>query len=367
MPLLGTNPLANPLANPGHTLGLAHLAAASSRTRGPWAYQLHPVAWLLVLALGLPYLAALHHLRRLSRRADRDTSAGKAWDRLYTPSTRQILSFASGLLAFTLAVSWPLADLAAHWSLTALLAQRLLIVLAAAPLMIVGLSDRMLSRITRPAPIDAAVEVLSRPAVAIVFFAVVSIGTLLTPAVAAQSSSALARYAIDLLLLAAGVVLWTPVIRRIPGAHHPGSAGTAAYLFVQSVLPNFPAVVYVLARHPFYPAFAGSHIAIGISPLSDQQLAGILAKVATLPVLWSAAWVALARGQRAAAKDVDDPPLTWEQVERSLERAGRRERRLEMRSRLRSSGQRHHSAIPRLPASRAPDSPDIPDDRHRLG
>ena len=38
--------------------------------------------------------------------------------------------------------------------------------------------------------------------------------------------------------------------------------------------------------------------ALGISPLVDQQLAGVVAKVATLPVLWSAAWMALMRAQR---------------------------------------------------------------------
>ncbi len=54
----------------------------------------------------------------------------------------------------------------------------------------------------------------------------------------------------------------------------------------------------------------------------DQQLAGVVAKVATLTVLWSAAWRALMRAQRAdtaEAEGEDGEPLTWAEVEPHLE------------------------------------------------
>jgi hypothetical protein len=99
------------------------------------------------------------------------------------------------------------------------------------------------------------------------------------------------------------------------------------YLFVQSIVPGFPAVIYVFARHPLYPAFAHAHAAIGLSPVGDQELAGVVAKMATIPVLWSVAWVALARAQREDADGADSTTLTWAEVERHLERSERLERR----------------------------------------
>jgi cytochrome c oxidase assembly factor CtaG len=165
--------------------------------------------------------------------------------------------------------------------------------------------------------------------VAIVAFTVIVVGTLLTPAVAAYAAGAPARGAIDGLMVVAGMILWAPVVQHIPGARHPAAVGLAAYLFVQSILPSFPAVVFVFARHPLYPTFADAHRAIGLSALNDQQLAGIVAKMATLPVLWVVAWITLTRAERSRVEggDEDTRTLTWAEVERHLERAERMERR----------------------------------------
>ena len=125
-------------------------------------------------------------------------------------------------------------------------------------------------------------------------FSVVALGTLLPPAVAAQASSAGWRALTDGGLLLAGAVLWGPALHNIPGVHRTAPVGVAVYLFVQSIVPTFLAVIYVFGHRPFYSAFAGVHRAFGMSRLVDQQAAGVVAKVGTLPVLWSAAWRALA-------------------------------------------------------------------------
>jgi cytochrome c oxidase assembly factor CtaG len=248
------------------------------------------------------------------------------------------------------ALTWPVADLAAHWSLTALLFQRLLLTLAAAPLLVLALPSPLIAALTRPAPVDRALEVLTRPVVAVVVFTAIAVGTLLPPAVAAQASSGGVRFAVDVVLLFGGAVLWGPVLRHIPGASRPSPVGLAVYLFVQSVVPGFPSVIYVFSHHSLYPVFAHAHAAIGLSPVGDQQLAGVMAKVATLPVLWSVAWVALARGARQDTVGADTTVLTWAEVERQLERAERAEKR----------GPRRHprrvSPIPRVSYWTGPDA-----------
>jgi cytochrome c oxidase assembly factor CtaG len=316
---------------------LGATAVASGRTRlgDPWTPHLHLVAWLVIAALALGYGLAVRDLGRRSGTGS-------------LPTRRQLRSLTGAIVALVLALTWPLADLAAHWSLTALVVQRLLLTLAAAPLLLLAVPAPLLAAITRPAPVDACLEVLTRPVVAVATFTVMAVGTLVTPAVAAQASSSWWRGFTDVVLVLAGAVLWGPVLRHIPGTHRTTPVAVTAYLFIQSVIPTFPAIIYVFSRHPLYDAFRHVHVAFGISPLVDQQLAGVVAKVATLPVLWSAAWVSLMRAQRvedAAADGGDDSgePLTWAEVERQLERVARSERK----ERGREARRRHAWAGPR--------------------
>ncbi|HML00615.1 MAG TPA: cytochrome c oxidase assembly protein [Acidimicrobiales bacterium] len=289
----------------------------------PWAFHPHLAAWAVVVAVGLSYLALVHR----GLRAHLGGQHAHADEASMRPTPRQWWQLAGGLVGLAAAVTWPVADLAAHWSLTALLVQRLLLMLVVAPLLLLAVPVPVWARLTRPPVVDAAVDFLSRVPVAIVTFTVIVVGTLTVPAVAAQSSSAGWRALFDALLLFAGFVLWVPALGRVPGARRPSSVGRAVYLVVQSILPNFPAVVFVFSRHPLYSAFVHAHRAIAISALNDQQLAGIVAKVGTLPVLWTAAWRALSRAERTERLGVDEEPLTWAEVERALQREERAERR----------------------------------------
>lgn len=274
----------------------------------PWAFQLHPLAWLAVLAAAAGYAAVV---RRPA----------------YAATRRQVRSFAGAMGALVVALSWPLADLAAHWSLTALVVQRLLLTLAVPPLLVGGLPRPLVAAVTRPAPVDAAARAAGRPPVAVAVVTVVFVATLTTGAVDAQSSSTAARALLDLVLLAAGAVLWLPVLSPVPGTTRLPALGRAGYLIVQSIVPSFLAVVWILARHPLYPTFDHAGRVVGLSALADQEVAGFLAKLGTIAVLWTVAFVAVNRGEPAKAGDGDEEPLTWVDVERHLQRAERRQRR----------------------------------------
>ena len=79
----------------------------------------------------------------------------------------------------------------------------------------------------------------------------------------------------------------------------------------------------VFARHDLYPHFAHFRLLLGISALTDQQLAGGLAKVMAIGVFWTAAGIVLARGG-SASQAGDDVEINWDDVERELQRADRR-------------------------------------------
>ena len=83
-------------------------------TAGPYAWEPHLAAWV-VLVVGVAGVVGGH--RRLVRT-----------DRPPIPWTRRQMGlFAGACAASAVALTWPLADLAAHWSLIALVVQRLII------------------------------------------------------------------------------------------------------------------------------------------------------------------------------------------------------------------------------------------------
>ena len=169
-------------------------------------------------------------------------------------------------VALVLALTWPLADLAAHWSLTALVVQRLLLTLAAAPLLLLAIpaasSPRSPDR-HRSTPASRSSPVRWwpwRP----------------SPSWPWEPSSPRP---------------WPPRRRRRGGAPSPtwpcSSPGRSCGARCSATSraptdhrrwdwppissssrssPTLPAIIYVFARHPLYPAFGHVHLAFGISP-----------------------------------------------------------------------------------------------------
>jgi cytochrome c oxidase assembly factor CtaG len=249
--------------------------------------------------------------------------ATRAGDRRASP--RQFLCFTLGTLALWLAVAWPLGDLAAHWSLLALVIQRLLLMLAVPPLLVTGTPVPLLTALTRPAPVDAVLRVAVRPIPAIAFVTIVAVGTLTTGAVAWAASSAAVRVLFQLIVLLAGFVLWAPVLTHLPGTRHLSALARGGYLIVQSIVPGFLSVVWIFARRPLYPAYS-HHTLAGMSPVLDQQLAGFAAKLTTIAVLWTVAFVIINRAKVMDGMEEESEPLMWSDVEREIERAERAER-----------------------------------------
>ena len=240
---------------------------------------------------------------------------------------RQQVLFVFGAVVLVAAVTWPLGDLAAHWLLMALVLQRLLLTLAVPPLLVLGTPRPLIARLTRPAAVDAMLRVAVRPLPAIGIVTVVAVGTLTSGAVDLAAHSDLFRVAVELLVLGSGFVLWAPVLSELPGAPDLSPLGRGGYLIVQSIVPSFLSIVWIFARHSLYPSFTHDGKIVGMTPLLDQQLAGFLAKLSTIAVLWTVAFVIMTRAEGAERKGEDVEPLLWSDVERELERADRREKK----------------------------------------
>jgi cytochrome c oxidase assembly factor CtaG len=305
---------------------------------GPYAWDPHLITWA-VLVLGGVTVVVGH--RRLAGSAPLPIP--------WTP--RQIRQLAGAWVAAAVALTWPVADLAAHWSLIALVTQRLILLLAVAPLLLLGLPYDIVQWMTRPRAVDAVLTRLSRPPVAIVVVTVLAVGSMVPVLVHLQSTSPLARAIEDAVMVLAGLVLWIPVLGHIPGIVRPRPVVRFGYLVAQAVTPAFLSFIYIFSRHPLYPGFAGSKAATGLQPLNDQQVAGFVSKLTMLAVLLTVGGVVLARTQATDEDLGEEDPLEWADVEREFERADRRS------SRVTPDG-------PEVEATGPTDPSDLPDD-HR--
>ncbi|MGH9081469.1 MAG: cytochrome c oxidase assembly protein [Acidimicrobiales bacterium] len=301
-------------------------------TAGPYAWQPHLFSWAILASVTCLVIAG--HVR-LSRSSDRPIP----WTR------RQIAAYAGALVASVVALTWPLADLAAHWSLAALVTQRLILLLAVAPLLLLGVPYDVLRRVTRPAVVDGLLTRLQRPAAAIATVSVLVVGSMAPSLVRAQSSSLVARGAISLAIVLGGFVLWLPVLGRVPGIPKLRPVVRFGYLVAQAVIPGFLSIIYIFSDHVLYPEFARSRAAIGLRPLNDQQIAGFISKLTLLLVLLSVGAVVLARAPVSEEEFGGNEPLVWADVEREFERADRRHADGVPAEPVRPAGQ--HGADPR--------------------
>jgi cytochrome c oxidase assembly factor CtaG len=227
---------------------------------------------------------------------------------------RPRVQFAPGLLAFLVVTSWPIADLARSVSLLSNVLQRGVYVLAAAPLLLMGLPKVVVARLARPAPMDAVVCRPSKPIPALVSTTVLLVATALPVAIDLAHDNQQLRRLILLITLFAGVVLWLPVIDRIPGVVPRKPMAKGGYLFAQSLAPTFPSFAWIFALRPLYSSLRHQQAMMGLSALQDQP------PWAGSPSLEPSRCSGPSRSSSPGAPDdapEDDEPLHWVDVERA--------------------------------------------------
>lgn len=220
----------------------------------------------------------------------------------------------------------PIGDIAATHSLTVATGQRLVVMLFVVPLLLRRVSVDVMVRLTRPRLVDATASRLSRPFPALGFVTIGGTLTLSTPLVNAAATDEVLRSVVLLATVVCGVVLWLPVFGCIPGARHLSPAARSGYLFAASLLVTVMSFVWIFSLHPLYSALSEQQRFVHLSPLADQQVAGMVAKLGAFIPLWTVAFVTFFRAD-ADGVPVEESPLYWADVERHLLREERRERR----------------------------------------
>jgi len=260
-----------------------------------WSWQAFPGVWLFVALLAGSYGWALRRLAPPRLAGD---------DRPTAP--REILLFGLGALALWIGLDWPVGLLAAGYLLSARTAQYLLFVLVAPPLLLLGTPRWLLRRLLRGRLAFAAARRLTRPLLPLLIYNAVLIGVHLPPVVQVAGGSQLSSFALDMLVIASGLVFWWPALARLPELEPMGYPGRIGYLLLSVFVPTVPAVFYTYARYPIYELYELAPRVSGIPAAADQQVAGLMMKTIGGVILFTVMSVMFFRWHRAE-RDTDAP------------------------------------------------------------
>jgi cytochrome c oxidase assembly factor CtaG len=201
--------------------------------------------------------------------------------RRYRPSRARIAAFAGSLLLLLLVSVTPLATIALHYLLAAHLVQNVVMAEWAPALAVAGLSGEMAAALARYRPVRAA----TYPLVALLTW-LAAYGFWHVPLVydyALHHDFALHLEHATYFL--AGALLWWPVLHDAP--HHLSAGARAVYVFAAFVLASPIGLLLALLPEPVYDYYVEAPRLWGLTPLEDQQIAGVLMTVSEAVVFFA--------------------------------------------------------------------------------
>ncbi len=250
---------------------------AASKEPWSWSFRAYPGIWALMAAMLVGYVSLWRRGRP---------------DRLTAVERRKPLWFGLGFAVLWGATDWPLGTLGAGYLASAHMVQYMLYTLVAAPLLLLGTPEWVARPIVDRLHLGGALRVVAKPVVAAVTFNLVLIATHAPWTVDTFRAGELGSFALDMLWLASGLVLWTPLVSPLKELVHPSPAVRCIYLFLASgAIPMVPGGILTFSNFPLYATYELAPRVAGISAGADQQSAGIIMKIGNIPIVWGVIFV----------------------------------------------------------------------------
>jgi cytochrome c oxidase assembly factor CtaG len=225
--------------------------------------------------------------------------------------------FLAGLALLVLPLVSPLDAVGDDYLLSAHMLQHVLIGDAAPALLLLALSGplvlfvvprRVLVGVHRTPWLSRGLGVLGRPAVALGVWVVVMAGWHVPAAYDYTLTHQTVHDLMHLCFAAAGLLVWWQLVH--PRPRRAGRSRRIAFALVVFALGQVLADVLILSFEPYYPAYAAqAERLFGLSPLTDQRLAGVVMmgeQVLTMGTCVACLLVLRARARRSAPQPLGD-------------------------------------------------------------
>lgn len=243
----------------------------------PWTWNPQPYfgVWLIGFTLIV--------LRARSLRAKR--REGFPTELLMTNGQR--VAFWTGLALFWIASDWPVGPLGASYLASVHMVQYMLYTLGAAPLLLISLPEWRSRELVARYRLETVVRVLSRPLAAVIAANGILIVTHAPITVDLLRSSQMGSFFLDMVWVLGGFALWLPVAGPFRELQIRAVPLKCVYLFgAAGLMPMIPGGFITFAEFPLYGVYEIAP-SMGISTIGDQQLAGAIMKIGSIPVIWT--------------------------------------------------------------------------------
>lgn len=272
-----------------------------------WRWQAYPGVWLFVAAVGAAYAWAVLHGPGAGYRAPNTEhqTPGIETDRSAT-TPRDVSLFSLGLLVLWVGTDWPVGVLAAGYLLSVKTLQYLLLGYIAPGLMLLGTPRWLLRRLIRGPVAFRLARLLTRPLIPLAVANGVLVATHLPVVVDNLSRSQLWTFALDLAVIASGLVFWWPALARLPELDPLSYGARIGYLGLNVFLPTVPASFFTFSQYPIYALYELAPRVNGIAAVADQRVAGILMKLCGGAILFGTMSVMFFRWYRRESDSEPD-------------------------------------------------------------
>ena len=240
----------------------------------------HPVAqvgwtrWTIhwSTVIGLAALGAVY-VWWARRPQARPVTEGEALRRV-RPGQR--VAFFAGLAVIFASLNGPLHDLSDYYLFSAHMVQHLLLSLAVPPLLIVGTPGWMLRPPLANRTVAAVARWVTKPTRCFIIFNVVIAAWHLPP----LYNAAMAHHGIHIVqhltFMTASVLMWWPLLSPLPELPRLSYPGQMLYCFLMVIPMSIVSIYIAMADSVLYPAYAVAPRVWGLTPLSDQQIGGLI-------------------------------------------------------------------------------------------
>ena len=226
-------------------------------------------------------------------------------------NSKRIISFTLGVWAIFIALHSPLDVLSDEFLFSAHMVQHLVLTLVVPPLLLMGTPGWLIRPILRSSTVFSAAKVLTHPVAAfLVFNGVFAIWHV--PVIYEAGLNHLSVHIVQhLLFMAAGVLMWWPVLSPLPELPRLPYGGQVLYLFVLSMPPAIIGGLITFSNDVLYNTYEQAPRLWGISAEADQQIGGVMMKLPGFLILVAAAGIIF---------------FTWASKEEELDRVEAAER-----------------------------------------